>query len=140
VKAFFSRFAEMALSATSLLAKEYEKGGKRFSSLEIAERRGLSQAFMAKVLTILAQEGIVEGVRGAAGGYRLARPPGEISLHEVIRPFQAEHDEFLCPFGPEYCGTGPHCPLHDHIVRMRAANETFLQSTTLEAFQKENGP
>ena len=136
MKAFFSRFAEISMSASGFLAKHYEDGGY-YSSIEIAKQRGLSQTFIAKVLTILAQEGVVEGIRGAGGGYRLARDPASISMLEVVRPFQAEHDAFLCPFGPEYCGTGPHCPLHEHIVAMRVANDKFLRETSLAAFQKE---
>ncbi|HZF38830.1 MAG TPA: Rrf2 family transcriptional regulator, partial [Blastocatellia bacterium] len=47
---------------------------------DIAEREGLSVAYVEKILWTLSHSGIVESVRGPKGGYRLTRPCGEISL------------------------------------------------------------
>jgi len=52
---------------------------------DIAEREGLSVAYVEKILWTLSHSGIVESVRGPKGGYRLTRPCGEISLGEVMR-------------------------------------------------------
>ncbi|MGH9839144.1 MAG: RrF2 family transcriptional regulator [Blastocatellia bacterium] len=52
---------------------------------DIAEREGLSVAYVEKLLWTLGRSGIVESVRGPKGGYRLARPSSEISLGEVMR-------------------------------------------------------
>jgi Rrf2 family transcriptional regulator, iron-sulfur cluster assembly transcription factor len=52
---------------------------------DIAEREGLSVAYVEKILWTLSHSGIVESVRGPKGGYRLTRPCSEISLGEVMR-------------------------------------------------------
>lgn len=52
---------------------------------EIAEREGLSIAYVEKILWTLSRSGIIESVRGPKGGYRLARPCSEISVGEVMR-------------------------------------------------------
>jgi Rrf2 family transcriptional regulator, iron-sulfur cluster assembly transcription factor len=52
---------------------------------DIAEREGLSVAYVEKILWTLSHSGIVESVRGPKGGYRLTRLCGEISLGEVMR-------------------------------------------------------
>jgi Rrf2 family protein len=52
---------------------------------EIAEREGLSLAYVEKLLWTLSRGGITESVRGPKGGYRLARPCTEISIGEVMR-------------------------------------------------------
>ena len=52
---------------------------------DIAEREGLSVAYVEKILWTLSRSGIVESVRGPKGGYRLTRHAGEISLGEVMR-------------------------------------------------------
>ena len=52
---------------------------------DIAEREGLSVAYVEKLLWTLGRSGIVESVRGPKGGYRLTRPPSQISLGEVMR-------------------------------------------------------
>ena len=135
MKSLFSRFSEIAISSVGYLAEVYDEDTAVYSSAEIAEARKLTQIFVAKVLTILSKHGVVDGAKGPGGGYRLARPPQEISLWEVVHPFQAEDDEFLCPFGPGYCGTGSPCPLHDYIVAVRERNEAFLKLTNLDTFQ-----
>jgi Rrf2 family protein len=53
---------------------------------EIAESEGLSVQYAGKLIRILGKAGLVESVRGCKGGYRLARPPGEISVAEALAP------------------------------------------------------
>jgi Rrf2 family cysteine metabolism transcriptional repressor len=50
----------------------------------IAESHGISQRFLVQILLQLKTSGLVESIRGAAGGYQLARPPEDISLANVI--------------------------------------------------------
>jgi Rrf2 family protein len=52
---------------------------------EIAAAEGLSHPYVAKLLAVLRHAGLIESVRGRAGGYRLAAPPAEISLGSVLR-------------------------------------------------------
>jgi Rrf2 family cysteine metabolism transcriptional repressor len=51
---------------------------------DIAEKHGISQRFLVQILLQLKGIGLVESSRGAAGGYQLTRPPGQISLAEII--------------------------------------------------------
>ena len=51
---------------------------------EIAAAEGLSIPNAAKVLRLLRRAGLIESVRGNAGGYRLARPPADIRLGAVL--------------------------------------------------------
>ena len=50
----------------------------------VAERQGLSRKYLHTLLTTLKTAGLVRSVRGAGGGFVLARPPAEIKLSEVI--------------------------------------------------------
>ena len=50
----------------------------------LALATGMAEPTVAKVLKILGQAGLVEGVRGARGGYRLTRPLAAMPLAEVI--------------------------------------------------------
>lgn len=52
---------------------------------DIAEREGLSVAYVEKLLWTLSRSGIAESVRGPKGGYRLTRPCSDISIGEVMR-------------------------------------------------------
>jgi Rrf2 family protein len=60
----------------------------------IAEAQGIPQRFLVQILLQLKTAGLVASVRGAAGGYQLARPPESISLAAVIN---AIDDRTLAP-------------------------------------------
>lgn len=51
---------------------------------QLAERLHESPSYMAKVLQILSQQGLLKSYRGKAGGYALAKAPSDISLLEVV--------------------------------------------------------
>src|ERR1051326_7981820 len=51
---------------------------------EIAEREGLSAAYVAKLLMVMRKGGLVASTRGQKGGYRLARPADEITMDAVL--------------------------------------------------------
>ena len=50
----------------------------------IAGSHGIPARFLVQILQQLKAAGLITSVRGASGGYRLAKPPGETSLGEVI--------------------------------------------------------
>lgn len=120
----------------SLLAEVYDGGKTKLSSLEIAERRELPQPVVAKVLTIVSSLGLVDGTRGPGGGYWLKRPPQDISLLDIAEEFERQDAQIMCPFGPNWCGKGAPCPMHDSLVRFDANWTTYLRDTRLSVFQK----
>jgi Rrf2 family protein len=52
---------------------------------DVARRQGIPQRYLEQVLLVLKGAGFLVSRRGAAGGYRLARSPEEISVGEVLR-------------------------------------------------------
>lgn len=50
----------------------------------IAEAEGLPLAYLERIVALLKRADLVESTRGAHGGYRLAREPGEIRMDEVV--------------------------------------------------------
>jgi Rrf2 family protein len=67
-----------------LLRLAQSADGQSLTLPEIAAGEGLSVPYAAKLLTVLRQAGLIESVRGRAGGYRLARPPGQIILGSLL--------------------------------------------------------
>jgi Rrf2 family transcriptional regulator, cysteine metabolism repressor len=72
-----------ALEALVYLARRYEKGAIKIR--EIAASEDLPEKFLELILLELKHARIVESVRGSKGGYRLKRPPADISLGEIVR-------------------------------------------------------
>lgn len=64
---------------------------------EVAESEGLSVDYAAKLLRVLRQAELLDSERGANGGYRLARPAGEISLSRVMQALDTPM------YGSEFC-------------------------------------
>ena len=80
---FLSAKAEYASLAMLELAVQY--GDPRPVRLaDLADKHGIPQRFLVQILLQLKGAGLVSSVRGAAGGYQLARPPEEISLADVL--------------------------------------------------------
>ena len=82
--------ASIALRSMAYLAAAGESGAK---ISEIASAIGASKNHLAKVLALLASEGLVHSERGPSGGVRLARRGCDISLAQVYDAVEANQDE-----------------------------------------------
>lgn len=78
-----SKKTDYALLALSCLTCAGEED-RAVSAREIAERYGIPVAFLAKILQALVRGKVLVSTSGQAGGYRLARPAGQISVGAVI--------------------------------------------------------
>jgi len=74
---------EYACLALLELALHYHTG-QPVRVREIAEAHGIPPQFLVQILLQLKAAGLVASTRGASGGYRLVREPGELSLGEVM--------------------------------------------------------
>jgi len=130
------KLAQQAIAAASYLAERYDEEATRVSAAEIADARELPRPLVAKVLALLSLHGITTGTTGPNGGYRLARPPEEISLHDIVEVFERMDIRPMCPLGPNWCGNGAHCPLHDAISKVADQVHGFLSEQHLGSFRK----
>lgn len=133
----YGKLARQAVSAMSYLAEKHGPDSGSISSAEVGRVRRIPTALAAKLLSEAAAAGLARGVTGPGGGYRLARPPEEIRLADIVGLFERELTEYPCPFGAGYCGTGNPCPLHDDFLRLEANGRKFLEETTLAVFAKK---
>jgi len=62
----------------------------------MAEAFGLSPSYLLKHLNALAAAGVLESVPGPAGGYRLARSPGSITLLDIVVAVEGAQPAFRC--------------------------------------------
>ncbi|HWG47230.1 MAG TPA: Rrf2 family transcriptional regulator [Gemmataceae bacterium] len=86
--------------------------GQALTIPEIAEAEKLSAPYVAKLLSVLRQAGLITSTRGRSGGYCLARPASEVHLGEVMRALGEPlfEDPSYCErhAGPETGGTCVH--------------------------------
>ena len=65
------------------IARHYGNGP--ISIKEIAERQGISFSYLEQILHKLGKAGLIESVRGPAGGYLLGRKPSELTIGDIVR-------------------------------------------------------
>lgn len=70
---------------------------------DVAKRQSVSLGYMEKILPVLVKNGIVEGLQGKTGGYRLIRKPEEYTLGEILRLTEGS----LAPVACLECGAPP---------------------------------
>ena len=80
-------------------------GGSYLPMKEVANRQEISLKYIEKIMPLLTRHGLVEGLHGKGGGYRLCRSPDEYTVGEILRAA----DEELAPVACLECGAQP-CP------------------------------
>ena len=101
------------------------------SAADLAERAGLEVPTVAKVLKPLAQAGLVEGFRGAHGGYRLAREAARISLIEIVEAMEGPLAMTQCSLHADACGIEQSCGVRANWRRINDVVADALRGVTL---------
>lgn len=119
-----TRYSDYAMRVLLHLGAEPE----RLSSIsEIADAHRISRNHLTKVAHGLAKAGYVDGVRGRAGGIRLARAPEQINLGEVLRLTEEGFDLVDCGS----CVIAPACGLTSVVNEALAAFLAVFHSYSL---------
>ena len=124
-------------SGYGLMALAYlaEKGGPVCCARDIAKEAGVPVALLMNVMKKLCASGYIESVRGAHGGYRLAREPGQIVLAKLIDDIERPIRGSSCLHGrvgdDEVCKRVDFCEFADPVHRLHRKLKDFLQQVTL---------
>jgi Rrf2 family iron-sulfur cluster assembly transcriptional regulator len=98
----------------------------------IAERQNISQAYLEQIFVKLRRAGLVESVRGAAGGYRLGRPADEITIADIVAAVEETMEVTRCEAGGlEGCVNGQRCLTHDLWDELERHINMFLEAVSL---------
>lgn len=98
---------------------------------EIAEALDVPRNYLSKTLHQLSRVGMVTSTFGPGGGYRLAKPATEITLDEVVAPFDETGGERHCLLGRTRCSDADPCLAHAHWKDISDQIQTFFQTTTI---------
>ena len=123
--------SEYALRAIVVLAASAD--GAPISGQRIAETSGVPRKYLSKILADLVRAGVLQATRGKSGGFRFARAPRDIRLHQVLEPFEPVlTSRRPCPFGNVVCSDDAPCSGHDRWKKVRQAYQKFLLETTIQ--------
>ena len=126
---------EYGVRALVLLAERQGEGP--LSRTRIAEIEEIPESFLEQILAQLRRAGLIESVRGANGGFRLARPPSEIRMDEVILLLEGSLSPIGCvSHDPDdalsACKRIDRCPTRKVWVKMAESIAAALRQLTLQ--------
>jgi len=101
---------------------------------DIARRQGISAAYIAQLFRKLERAGLVQGVKGPAGGYRLTRPPAQITVGDIVRAAEGLIALVHCvvPGGEARCRRAERCVTRRLWQQVSAAIADVLDGVTLQ--------
>lgn len=121
--------SEMGIHAVWFLAT-VGTGEPVLSSL-VAKGIGVSETYLIKVLKRLVVSRILASRKGKKGGYRLRRPPEEISLAHIVLACEGDNDMFTCLNEERVCLNERACPVCATIGRATRALYAELDRTSI---------
>ena len=105
---------------------------------EIAERQSISADYVAQLFRPLQKAGLVEGIKGPGGRYRLARDAAEITAGDVVRVVEGPVALVRCALPEDdSCDRAEKCATHLLWTRLSAVMTEFLDSVTLQDLRDE---
>ena len=98
---------------------------------DLALKQEISAKYLEQLLIPLKGAGLVKSVRGARGGYMLAKDPEEISLYDIVRSLEGPLAPVECVQDPKYCDRVGGCTVHLVWGEMGDMLVNFLTDLTL---------
>ena len=97
---------------------------------QIADNQNISLSYLEQLFAHLRQAGLVVGLRGPGGGYKLAHPADTISIAQVIQAVNESVDATQCG-GMKNCSAGQRCLTHSLWDKLSQQLYEFLDNITL---------
>ena len=106
---------------------------------DVAKRQSVSLGYMEKILPVLVKNGIVEGLQGKTGGYRLIRKPEEYTLGEILRLTEGSLAPVAClECGATPCDKAPDCRTLPGWTELDRRINEYLDSVTVSDLLKSD--
>jgi Rrf2 family protein len=111
-------------------------GEERLSARVIAERMAISTHFVPHVLRDLGKAGLVDGVVGRGGGYRLTRAADAISILDIVSAVEPDESQTRCVIRGGPCSVDGTCAVHDVFAGARTATLAHLSRVSLASVRR----
>lgn len=98
----------------------------------VAERQEISLKYTERIAASLVKGGLLTGVRGVQGGYRLTKPPQRCSVYEVLSCAEGELAPTACAKERAVCARGESCSANKVWRGLYEVTKNYLESVTLQ--------
>lgn len=133
-------WTEYSLIISMNLARRQRAGLGALSARELADNERLPGDYVEQILLRLRRAGLVESIRGAKGGYRLAREPEQVSVRDVMAASERQTFEVNCtshPVDAERCDPGTPCSIRPVWQALERRIDDYLSSISLADLLKD---
>lgn len=122
------------------LAQHYGEGPVALRG--VAERQQVSEHYLEQLMSSLRRAGLVRSLRGAQGGYELAKPPANVSVGDIVRAMEGPIAPVDCLLAEKsdtnpYCGKTTRCIRRDIWRKMGDSINETLDGITLQSLCEE---
>jgi len=125
------RLSKLTDYGTVIMTHMARQPARVYSAAEVACAIGVAVPTASKILKTLARENLLQSLRGAHGGYLLSRPPGEISIAEVIDAMEGPVGVTECSATVGLCAQEGSCSLRGNWQRVNQIIRRVLSDLTL---------
>lgn len=127
--------ARYGLRAMLVLA---QSGGQEpVMSKEIADKQNLPVTYLEQLMLTLRKTGLVVAIRGAKGGYTLAKDPAEITLADIVQALEGPLDIAECEDVPSCCLAPDACALQTVFQEANQALRDVFSRRSLAQLAEE---
>lgn len=115
------------------LALNFKESTRPVALNAIAERQAISEEYLEQIFSVLRKSGLVESVRGAQGGYKLAKPVNKITVGDILRALEGSLSPVDCvqENNPASCERYEECIMKEVWKKMRDSINITVDSITL---------
>ncbi|MFA9452339.1 MAG: Rrf2 family transcriptional regulator [Candidatus Aminicenantaceae bacterium] len=118
------------------LALHYDDGQKAHILKHVSDEEEISIRYLEQIIIPLKINKLVKSIRGAGGGYILARNPADIRLSEILYALEGTCCLVECVEDDEYCQRTPNCVTHEVWEEASLMLKNYFESITLEDLVK----
>ncbi len=115
------------------LARHYNSGRKAIILKSIAAEEEISIRYLEQIIIPLKIYKLVKSIRGAGGGYTLARKPSEITICQILEALEGSCGLVDCVDDTDFCDRVPSCAAYEIWSEASHLLKNYFQSVTLQS-------
>jgi len=114
------------------LAEHYQTGAKAVILKDVSASEDISIRYLEQIIIPLKINRLVKSIRGAGGGYTLARNPADIRLSEILHALEGNCCLVECAEDDDYCDRVEVCPTYDIWKGATKVLKSYFDGLTLK--------
>jgi len=117
------------------LANHYTNGNEAVILKHVSNDEQISIRYLEQIIIPLKINKLVKSIRGAGGGYTLARHPSSIRVSEILNALEGTCDLVECVEDDEFCNRMSRCASHEAWAKASRMLKDYFEQTTLQDLQ-----